>query len=88
MRRHQTDREGQSRRYTGRRPGGLQPHRILVRSEIDQIHHVAGPPRLSQPREDKLDKLINICATAEDRSRADWNVLCWALEHGVPADEL
>jgi P4 family phage/plasmid primase-like protien len=39
--------------------------------------------RLTAGRQRKLRDLLNHCRHAKDRSQADWNLYCWALEEGI-----
>jgi hypothetical protein len=34
----------------------------------------------------RFAELVRECATAKDRSRADFNVCCWAIRHGIDRD--
>jgi hypothetical protein len=46
--------------------------------------------KLAANKVDRLDNLVNACAVAEcgTRSERDWNLLCWAIEHGVDPEDL
>jgi P4 family phage/plasmid primase-like protien len=63
----------------------------------DRVRRVAAAKmRLPQVRKptrsngDRLDRLINECAAAPPgaRSERDWNLVCWAVEHGVDPEHL
>jgi hypothetical protein len=46
------------------------------------------PRKLTARRFDKLTDHINECAIADDRSRADFRLCCWAIEEGVDKEEV
>lgn len=58
----------------------------------EKVARVKLPPerKITATRQDRLNSLILACDTAEigDRSEADFAICCWAVEHGIPAEEL
>jgi P4 family phage/plasmid primase-like protien len=61
-----------------------------ARARREKVGKIRLPvPRKATPtKQDRMNALINVCATAEDRSRADWSLVCWAIEHGIDREEL
>lgn len=47
-----------------------------------------SPKKLTPTRADNLAQHIAACKIAEDRSKADFALCCYAVEHGIPAEEL
>jgi putative DNA primase/helicase len=57
------------------------------RDEIKQVK-LPNPRAMSAAKRDKLHELALACSTAADRSRADWALVCKAIEKGWPQDEV
>jgi putative DNA primase/helicase len=43
---------------------------------------------LTAGRRNTLGTLLNACALADDRSKADWNLCCWAVRTGLDKEEV
>ena len=55
----------------------------------DQLAKIRIPKRkLTQGRLDRLSDHINLCLTAEDRSRADYALCCHAVRNGLDKEEV
>lgn len=61
-----------------------------TRRERVDVENVKLPtPRAMTPsKRDKLNELALVCATAPDRSRADWALICQAIEKGWDKSEV
>jgi hypothetical protein len=59
-----------------------------VRRERVAAIRLKVPRKVTATKQDRLDALINACAVAEDRSRADWALVCWAVENAVDREHL
>lgn len=59
-----------------------------TRRDREAVEKVKLPtPRPMTPaKTDKLNEMVLACATASDRSRADWALVCRAIEKGWPQD--
>jgi hypothetical protein len=59
----------------------------IVREKVAAIPLPTGR-KLTSSRRDRLGLLINRCATADDRSYADFALACWAVERGIDKEQI
>lgn len=50
--------------------------------------HLPSPVKMTPGRTTKLGDMVNACSIAKDRSSADWALVCWAIEKGIPRAEV
>jgi hypothetical protein len=59
------------------------------KQRADELAKIRLPKRrLTQGRQGRLIDLINRCNVADDRSRADWRLCCWAISQGLDKEEV
>jgi hypothetical protein len=59
------------------------------KAKADELARIRLPRnRLTPGRLNKLGDFINLCAVADDRSRADWRLCCWAIRQGLDKEEV